>query len=84
LSLPQEFQIKEYGESMALIDELRKQVEAGEVLSVLFVAERTDGDLWGGCTSTQNVFALAGYMLAWALRRLGFVCDEKLKKAGDD
>lgn len=84
MSLPQEFRIKEYDEALKLIDELREQVEAGEVMSVLFVSERTDGQMWGGCTSTQNVFALAGYMFAWAFRRMGFVCDERLKKSGGD
>jgi hypothetical protein len=69
----EEFQIKEYREALELIEELRKQVEAGEVMSVLFVAERTDGQMWGGCTTTQNVFTVAGYMLAWALRRIGFI-----------
>lgn len=70
------FKIKEYDEALQLIEELRAQVEAGEVMSVLFVAERTDGQMWGGCTSTQNVFALGGYMLSWALKRMGFVRQE--------
>ena len=84
MPLGEEFRIKEYDESIKLMDELRTQVEAGEIMSILVVAERTDGHLWGGCTSTQNVFALAGYMLAWALRRMGFVYDENLKHRGEN
>ena len=68
----EEFRIKEYGQAVELIRILQEQVEAGEVMSVLFIAERTDGVLWGGCTATQNVFAVAGAMFNWALRRMGF------------
>ena len=51
-------------------------------MSLLLISERVDGTMWGGCTSTQNVFQVAGAMLSWALRRMGFViCCEK--KDGD-
>jgi hypothetical protein len=73
----EEFQIKEYSESLRLIEDLREQVEAGEVMSVLFIVERTDGTLWGGSTSTQNVFQLAGAMFSWAMRRMGFPVEER-------
>lgn len=80
----EEFRIKEYDQAIKLIDELRGQVEAGEILSVLFLCERTDGHMWGGCTATQNVFSMCGYMMMWALKRIGFVHDETLKKGNDD
>jgi hypothetical protein len=84
VGLSKEFQIKEYDEALQLIEALREQVEAGEVLSVLFVSERTDGQMWGGCTSTQNVFALCGYMVYWALQRMGFVCNDAVRKSKED
>jgi hypothetical protein len=75
--LREEFRIKEYDQALKLIEDLRRQVEAGEILSVLFVAERVDDTMYGACTATQNVFAVAGYMLGWAMKRIGFEWKEK-------
>ena len=74
--MKEEFRLVEYDQAIKLIDELREQVEAGEVLSVLFISERTDGTLWGGCTATQNIFMVAGAMFSWGLRRMGFQIKE--------
>ena len=68
----EQLRIKEFHQAMDAIETLKKQVEAGEILSVLVVCERTDGEMQGVTTATQNTFAVAGYMLTWALRRLGF------------
>ena len=68
----EQLRINEFHQAMDAIETLKKQVEAGEIMSVLMVCERTDGEMQGITTSTQNTFAVAGYMLTWALRRLGF------------
>jgi hypothetical protein len=80
VALPEQFQIKEYAESLQLLDELRAKVESGEVMSILAVSEMADGSMGGWSTSTQNVYALYGYLLSWAMLRMGFVWDEKLKR----
>ena len=74
-----QYKIKEYDEALELIAELKRQVEAGEIMSVLCVTERTDVLMGGSCTSTQNVFAVGGYMMCWALKRMGFVQDDELR-----
>lgn len=83
MSLPEQFRIKEYAESLQLLDDLRAQVESGEIMSILAVSEMADGTMRGWSTSTQNVYALYGYFLSWAMIRMGFVHDERLKKSGD-
>ena len=84
MALPEQFQIKEYAEALQLLDDLRAKVESGEVMSVLAVSELVDGSMGGWCTSTQNIFAISGYMLAWAMMRMGFVRDEKLLTKEED
>lgn len=84
MSLPKEFQIKEYTESLQLLEDLRAKVEEGEVMSILAVSEMSDGSMGGWSTSTQNIFAISGYMLAWAMLRMGFIRDEALLKKEDD
>lgn len=74
-----DFRIKEYGEALQLLDDLRKQVESGEIMSILAVAERTDGAMQMASTGTQHVYSLFGYMFACGMSRMGFVQDEKLK-----
>ncbi len=68
----EQLNIKEYRQALDLLEVIRKQVESGEVMSVLAICERVDGEMEGGTTATQNQFAVAGYMLTWAIRRLGF------------
>jgi hypothetical protein len=68
----EQINIKEYEQSLQLLEAIRKRVEDGEVLSLIVMCEMANGDMQGGTTATQNQFAVAGYMLAWALRRLGF------------
>lgn len=63
--------IKEYQEAKDLIKELSDRVDRGEILSMLVLSEMTSGDMLGATTSTQNQFAVAGYMVLWAMRRLG-------------
>lgn len=70
--------LKEYDEMIELLDHVRADVEAGQLISILILSERVDGDLQGGCTSIQNAFAVAGYMLTWALHRIGFVRHENI------
>jgi hypothetical protein len=84
LPLPEEFQIKEYKESVQLLDDLRERVERGEVLSLLAVMELTDGTMAGVSTSTANVYALYGYLMSWGLLRMGFVHDEASKKSREE
>ncbi len=67
-----ELNLKEYKEGGDLLEAFRVRLEAGELMSLLIVAERADGQMEGGCTTTQNVFTLAGYMLYWILQRIGF------------
>ena len=78
-----EFQIKEYRESIQLLDDLRARVESGEIMTILAVAEMTDGSMAGWYTSTLNVFAMCGYIMSVAMIRMGFVQDEKLKRNHD-
>jgi hypothetical protein len=73
VALPEQFQIKEYRQSLELLDDLRARVERGEVLSILAVCELSGGDMAGLCTATDNVYALFGYALSWTMRRMGFV-----------
>lgn len=68
-----ELRIKEYDEAIALLDEYKKRVEDGEIMSIVVVAECVDGGMIGARTSIQNVFAMAGYMLTWALRQMNFL-----------
>ena len=77
--MQENFRIKEYDESIQLLDELRGQVERGEVMSILAIAERTDGGMQGSSTGTSNVYGLFGYMFSWGMMRMGFIQDEKLK-----
>lgn len=70
--LPEEFRIKEYDQAIKLLDDIKAEVEAGNILSVTVACETTSGDLFGGCTACQNVFQIAGYMIAWALERMHF------------
>lgn len=79
MALPEQFQIKEYAESLQLLDELRAKVESGEVMSILAVSEMADGSMGGWSTSTQNVYSLYGYLLSWAMMRMGFVIDRSMK-----
>jgi hypothetical protein len=68
----EQLNIKEYAQALELLEIIKKDVEEGDIMSVLIVCERTDGQMQGGCTATQNQYAMAGYMLTWALKRLGF------------
>ena len=72
MSQNEQFQIKEFDQAISVLDAIRQGVEAGEIMSLTVVCETTDGQMRGACTATQNQFAVAGYMLTWALRRLGF------------
>ncbi len=80
MNIPNELMIKEYGEAIQLLEDLKKKVEAGELMSILAVGELTSGDMYGACTSSQNVFAMAGYMFSWSMMRMGFVRDPSLLK----
>lgn len=64
--------ISEFRESLDLLSAIREGVERGEIMSIVVVCELTDGSLCGGTTATQNQFAVAGYLIKWAMRRLGF------------
>jgi hypothetical protein len=76
LPLSEEFRIKEYDEMTALLDDYRKKLEEGNIISLLIMAERTDGQMEGGSSQTQNVFSVCGYALFWAMRRMGFMKEE--------
>jgi hypothetical protein len=67
-----ELNIKEHSQALQLLDDFKQKVEAGEIMSLIVICEGTDGSMMGGTTATQNQFAVAGYMLSWAMRRLGF------------
>jgi hypothetical protein len=67
-----ELNIKEHEQAQQLLEDFKRRISSGEVMSLLIIAEGTDGSMMGGTTSTQNQFAVAGYMLSWAMRRLGF------------
>lgn len=73
MSLPDHYRIREYDQAIELLDDMRKKVESGEIMSLLIMAERTDGCMEGACTASQQVFSMAGYMISWAMRRMGFV-----------
>ena len=75
----EQLNIKEYQESLQLLEAIKKDVENGSVLSVLILCEMADGSMKGGTTATQHQFAVAGYMLTWALRRLGFTTFEDIR-----
>lgn len=68
----EQLNIREFGQAVDLLDQFKGMVERGEVMSVLVICEGTDGSIFGGTTGTQNQYTLAGAMLSWALRRLGF------------
>lgn len=78
--MPDYLKIKEYDQAIKLLDDIRAEVEAGNVMSVTIACETTGGELYGGCTATQNRFAVAGYMLAWAMERLGFANTDVFQK----
>lgn len=88
MALPDYMRIKEYDQAVKLLDDIRAEVEAGNILSVTIVCETTSGDLYGGCTATQNKFSVGGYLLAWAMDRLGFtnsqMFQKKLEEDGKD
>ena len=84
MPLPEEFRIKEYDEALQLLDDIRGQVERGEVMSVLAVMELADGTMGGASTATTNVYALYGYLMSWGLLRMGFLYSEESKKARED
>lgn len=69
----EQLQIKEYRQAMELLDYFKQRIESGEVMSMLIICEMTSGEMAGGTTATQNVYSLAGYMMTWLMRRLGFV-----------
>ena len=64
--------IAEYEQAQDLLGYFKEKVEAGEIVSMLVMVELADGNMCGGTTDTQNQYTTAGYMLTWALRRLGF------------
>ncbi len=70
--LPEHLRIKEYDQAIKLLDDVRAEVEAGNIMSIAIVCETTGGEMFGGCTASQNKFALAGYMIAWAMDRMDF------------
>lgn len=76
----EQLRIKEYSQALDLLEDFKKEVEAGNVMSLVIVAECTNGDMRGGTTATQNVYAVAGYMLAWALRRMSFTTFDDVRK----
>jgi hypothetical protein len=84
MNFPEELRIKEYGEAVKLLDELRKMVEDGEVMSVLAVVEMADGGMGGMSTATSNVYALYGYLLSWAMIRMGFSHVEESKRSEEE
>jgi hypothetical protein len=76
----EQLNISEFKEALDLLDAVREGVQRGEIMSVMVICEKTDGDLCGGNTATQNQFTVAGYMLTWALRRLGFTQFQDVRK----
>ena len=78
----EQLNIREYKQSLELLDHFRKRIESGEILSMLIVCEQADGSMCGGTTATQNQFAVAGYMQLWAMRRLGMVGYDDLRNLG--
>ena len=72
MSVPKEYRPREYDDALEMLEEMKKKVENGEIISVLILAEQVDGCMFGSTTHTQNVFAVAGYMMLWAMKRLGF------------
>lgn len=81
---PDELKIVEYEQGVKLLDDIRRELDAGEIMSIVIIAETTGGEVWSGCTRTQNVFMLAGAMLAWACSRLGFINDRMFQKSETD
>lgn len=71
--------IKEYDQAIELLTTVLKEVEQGNIMSVLLLAETTDGAMFGATTATQNQFAVGGFMIAWALRRMGFTTFDDIK-----
>jgi hypothetical protein len=67
-----QLRIREYEQALELIEAIKQDVLNGEILSVLIVCERSDGQMQGGTTATSNQYALCGYMFKWALNRMGF------------
>ena len=84
MSIPAELRIKEYDQAVELLDDLRRRLDLGEIMSILAVVECADGGMSGSCTATQNVYALYGYALSWAMARMGFLHSEELKKSGEE
>ena len=81
MPIPNDFQTREYRECLELVTDLHGRVEKGEVVSILVVTEDSDGLMSGSSTSTENKYALFGYVLRWAMVRMGFVCED-VKKEG--
>jgi hypothetical protein len=71
-----DLQLPEQKQMLDLIAELKASVEKGEIVSIIAVAECSDGSMWGSATACQNVFAVCGYLQYWIARRLGFIARE--------
>ncbi len=71
--IPEELRIQEYAQAMQLLEQFKHDIEAGEVMSLMIVAERPDGSLRGGSTAIQNIFAMYGYLQMWFTWRFGFM-----------
>ncbi len=82
--LPEHMRIKEYDQSVKLLDQLREELDKGNIMSILIVAETTGGELWSGCTKTQNVYMLAGGLMSWAMTRLGFENNTQYRERLDE
>jgi hypothetical protein len=72
--------IQQFDESMQLLDYTREKLLQGEIMSLLIISELTSGDMEGSTTATENVFGVAGYMMAWAMRRMGFTQFRDVRK----
>ncbi len=69
--------IKVKKDALALLEDTRKMVEEGKIVSVLTVVEEADGSITSSYQGIEDRFAQASKLIKLGLRRLGFKADEE-------
>ena len=69
--------VKVKKDALDVLEDTRKMVEEGKIVSVLTVVEEADGTLTSSYQGTEDRFAQAGKLIKLGLHRLGFKTDDR-------
>ncbi|KKM61496.1 hypothetical protein LCGC14_1531120 [marine sediment metagenome] len=69
--------VKVKKDALEVLEDARKQVEAGKIVSVLIVIEEADGTITSSYQGTEDRFAQGGKLVRLGLHRLGLVTNDR-------